>query len=111
MKIAGLVYFSHNAYELEGIAAEPVLEAAVTLFKWIPEGAWEQVGESTTTDDTYGYYHFDNVSGVGVAWFKIKVDATDKVPDNRHGWVQERVAPAVVRPDDIPDPGIIRGER
>ena len=107
MKVAGLVYFSRNAYALEGIAAEPVVEAVVTLFKWIPEGAWEQVGDAVPTDGD-GYYHFDNVSGVGVAWFKIKVDATDKVPDDRHSWVQERVAPAVVRRDDIPDPGIIR---
>jgi len=107
MKIAGLVYFSHNAYELGDYTAERVQGAVVTLFKWIPEGAWEQVGDAVPTDGD-GYYHFDNVSGVGVAWFKIKVDATNKVPDNRFGWVQERVAAAVVRPDDIPDPGIIR---
>jgi hypothetical protein len=106
--VAGLAYSIGDPDENFNAPADPVDGATVTLYKRTPEGSWEQVGSSTTTSDQ-GYYHFDNVSTMGTAWFKVRFDAEGSLPGGwEHADVLERVAYKEVRPSGIPDAGIIR---
>jgi hypothetical protein len=108
--IAGLAYSIGDPDENLNAPADVVEGATVTLYKRTAEGSWEQGGSSTTTSNK-GYYHFDNVSTIGTAWFKVHFDAENCIPNwdyQNKGWERDRVAYKEVRPSGIPDEGIIR---
>jgi len=103
---AGLVYYSEN-WALGGDGALHVQSGApVALYEYI-DGDWEQV--DTTTTDSDGKYAFANVTSEGTGWFKVRVNARDKIPGwKNEWWVQERTVYKEIRPEGLPDEGLIR---
>lgn len=110
--IGGLVYYYYNLEE-----GSPVNEATVTLYKRSAQNGWDTFGSSTTTDSD-GYYHFDDVdigSGAGELctnsdWFRVEFDASDASTPLPLGYDDTLYRYAKNEPQlsELPDTGWIR---